>query len=90
MNRIIIDGNRIKSKEEFFTAVQNQIGAKRLIGRNLDALYDVLTSLTVHTVIEIHSRQLLESALGEYWKRIFWVLSDCLDENRDLELKIES
>ena len=87
MNRLIIDGNTIRSKENFFDAMRTQLGEDRLIGSNLDALYDVLTSITCHTVIEIINRPQLEESLGDYWQKIFWVLSDCLEENRDLKLE---
>ena len=88
-DRIIIDGNRIGSREELFDALRMQLGENRLIGSNLDALHDVLTSLTHHTVIEIRGGQKLEEALGDYWKRLMWLLNDCLDENRDLEVDTE-
>ncbi len=88
MNRIIIDGNLIDSKESFFRAVRSQVGEDKLPGSNLDALHDVLTSITVHTVIEVRDQAKLAETLGDYWKRIFWLLSDCLDENRDLKLEL--
>ncbi len=87
-NRIIIDGSHIGSREEFFEVLRLQIGAERLIGSNLDALYDALTTLTVHTVIEIHSETDLTAVLGDYWKKVLWMLNDCLDENENLELEI--
>ena len=88
MNRIIIDGNIIDSRDAFFNTVRSQVGADKLVGSNLDALHDVLTSITVHTVIEVQNRRLLEAALGDFWKRIMWVLTDCIDENRDLKLEL--
>ena len=88
MNRILIDGSLIDSREAFFSAVRSQVGEDLLIGSNLDALHDVLTSITSHTVIEIRNLHLLESGLGDYWKRIMWLLTDCLDENRDLQLEM--
>ena len=88
MNRIVIDGNHIASIETFFHILRSQLGEDRLIGSNLDALHDVLTSITVHTVIEIRNQAKLADTLGDYWKRIFWLLSDCLDENRDLKLDL--
>ena len=87
MNRIIIDGSRIGSREEFFEALRQQIGAGLLIGSNLDALSDVLTSLSQHTVIEIRGQQQLAESLGDYWKKVLWMLNDCLDENENLELE---
>ena len=87
MNRIIIDGSRIGSREEFFEVLRQQIGADLLIGSNLDALSDVLTSLSQHTVIEIRGQQQLAESLGDYWKKVLWMLNDCLDENENLELE---
>ncbi len=89
-NRIIIDGSRIGSREDFFEVLRLQIGAERLIGTNLDALHDALTSLTVHTVIEIHNEPDLEAVLGDYWKKVLWMLNDCLDENSNLELNTQA
>lgn len=88
MNRIIIDGCLIDSKEAFFHSLRSQLGANLLTGSNLDALHDALTSITVHTVIEVRNQAKLAETLGDYWKRIFWLLSDCLDENRDLKLEL--
>ncbi|MBR5488772.1 MAG: barstar family protein [Firmicutes bacterium] len=88
MNRIVIDGSVIDSKETFFHALRSQLGEDKLPGSNLDALHDVLTSITVHTVIEVRNQAKLAEALGDYWKRIFWLLNDCLDENRDLKLEL--
>ena len=88
MNRIVIDGNSISSRESLFHALRSQLGEDRLAGNNLDALHDALTSITVHTVIEVRNQAKLAETLGDYWKRIFWMLNDCLDENRDLKLEL--
>lgn len=87
MDRIRIDGSCISSREELFQALRGQLGEDRLMGSNLDALYDVLTSITSHTIIEIRHADQLEDHLGEYWKRILWMINDCLDENENLKLE---
>ena len=88
-NEIIINGADITSREEFFEAFRSQLGADLLIGSNLDALHDALTSITVPTGVTILERSELESALGDYWNRVFAMLMDCLDENSDLSLSFE-
>jgi RNAse (barnase) inhibitor barstar len=88
MNRIVIDGNTIDSREALFHALRSQLGEDRLAGNNLDALHDALASITVHTVIEVKSQAKLAETLGDYWKRMFWMLNDSLDENRDLKLEL--
>ena len=88
MNRIVIDGNTIDSRESLFHALRSQLGEDLLTGNNLDALHDALTSITVHTVIEVRNQAKLAETLGDYWKRMFWMLNDSLDENRDLKLEL--
>lgn len=82
----MIDGSTVLSREDFFETVRRQVGASRLIGSNLDALHDALTSLTTHTVLEIQGESQLAETLGDYWKRILWCINDCLDENENLKL----
>ena len=88
IDRIFIKGRDILSREDFFRTLRTQLGEDILIGSNLDALYDVLTCLTSHTVIEISEEDVLREALGDYWKKILWMLNDCLNENCNLELEI--
>ncbi|MBQ8563176.1 MAG: barstar family protein [Firmicutes bacterium] len=92
-NRIIIDGGRIGSREELFVQLRSQLQQQTgisdiLSGSNLDALHDALTSITTYTVIEIHSETQLSAMLGDYWKRVLWVINDCLDENDNLALEM--
>ena len=88
-DRIFIRGKEIVSRDDFYKSLRSQLGEERLIGSSLDALHDVLTSLTCHTVIEISEEETLREALGDYWKKILWMLNDSLDENRNLELVIK-
>jgi len=87
MDRIIIDGSRITGREDFFCCFRSQLGEEHLMGSNLDALHDALTSLSAHTIIEIRCQDRLAETLGAYWKRVLWMLNDCLDENRNLNLQ---
>jgi RNAse (barnase) inhibitor barstar len=89
-NEIIIDGAAITSREEFFESFRSCLGADLLIGSNLDALHDALTSVTVPTDITILSRPALEEILGDYWEAAFSMLMDCLDENCGLSLSFEA
>ena len=89
MNRITIDGSHIESREHLFQSLREQIGEDRLIGSNLDALYDVLTAFTEYTELEVFYEDRLTSNLGDYWKKLLWVINDCLDENENLKLIVK-
>ena len=86
IRKIIIDGADVTGREDFFDKFRQQLGEDVLIGSNLDALHDVLTSITCPTDITILSRPALEERLGDYCSRVFSVLMDCLDENCELSL----
>lgn len=86
---IIIDGSSVGSRQDFFDKFRHSLGADVLIGSNLDALHDALTSISCPTDITILSRPALEEVLGDYWNRVFSMLMDCLDENCELSLSFE-
>ena len=87
---IIVDGGAVNSRDEFFSTMRSQLGENILIGNNLDALHDALTSITCPTDITVLNRSSLESVLGDYWNRVFSMLMDCLDENCELSLSFEN
>jgi len=87
---IIIDGADVTCREEFFGKFRHYLGESVLIGSNLDALHDALTSITFPTDITILSRPSLEESLGEYWDAAYSMLMDCLDENCELSLSFEA
>lgn len=88
-NEIIIDGAAVSDRASFYDILRAQLGSDVLIGSNLDALHDVLTSITCPTDITILDRPALEESLGEYWNAVYSMLMDCLDENCELSLSFE-
>lgn len=89
IKEIIVDGSQVSSRGEFYDAIRIQIGGDLLIGNNLDALHDALTSITEPSDITIIERRLLEQNLADYWEKIYKVLMDCLDENYNLSVSFE-
>lgn len=43
--KIILDGNKINSEDDFHLEISNQLKLPSWYGRNLDALWDVLTGM---------------------------------------------
>ena len=83
IRRIDIDGEEIKSVSDFHDII-SEITDIVGYGRNLDALYDVLTSST--DLIVIHHANLLKKNLGAYAEKIFEVFDDALKENDALTI----
>ncbi len=86
---IIVDGSLISTKEEFFETLKRQLGEDILIGNNLDALHDALTSISHSVDITVLMRPMLEHNLGSYWDKIYRVIMDSLDENYNLSISFD-
>ncbi len=57
-------------------------------GRNLDALYDVLTCLNRELTIELDESSLLGSLEDRYYEKLLRMLRDAAEENPKVILKI--
>lgn len=76
MRKIIINGNKIDSREALFASLREQLPAGELYGNNLDALADVLTE-SADTEAEIVGMQALRDTLGDYADRLLRMLESC-------------
>ena len=88
MNEIIIDGSKIKTIDEFHDVIE-KISSVSGYGRNLDALYDVLTEMT-DTLIIIKYFDALNENLGDYADKILMVINDANEDNECLSVKFSS
>lgn len=76
MKKIVIDGDRIKNRQELFACLKRQLPSENFIGNNLDALYDVLTECAEPMEIEIREMDMLQEKLGSYAQRLVRVLNE--------------
>lgn len=88
--KIVIDGSLITTKEEFFDFMRLSLGSDILIGSNLDALHDALTTVSYSAEFIVEGRDLLEHNLGSFWDKVCEVFNDSLDENYNISLSFES
>ena len=89
MKIILIDGERIKNSAEMYAAVREVLPEGYLIGDNLDALYDALTSVAEPTGIILVNTEALRSAPGVRWHGLVRALEDATDENGYLSVLID-
>lgn len=85
---IILDGRLMTNKNAAHDRLAVQLELPRWYGRNLDALYDMLTGhlRPVHLVV-IHRQALLEQ-LGSYGQALMQTLSDAAGEVPGMELTV--
>lgn len=88
--KIVIDGSLITTKEEFYDFMRLSLGSDLLMGSNLDALHDALTTVSYSAEFIIEGQSLLEHNLGSFWDKVCEVFNDSLDENYNISLSFES
>lgn len=89
MEIIRIDGRELSTREavhDYFAACLHLPG---YYGRNLDALYDVLTERAAPTRLVICGQAALSAALGGYADALLGTLSDAAADNPALEIVYE-
>lgn len=85
MKEIIVNLNELDTREKLHDYFSSVLETQDWYGRNLDALYDELTSITEPTVIRCRKT---EEELPGYTKGLVRVLQDAAAENHNLTVEL--
>ncbi len=85
---LILDGEKISSKDELHKLMESVLDFPEWYGRNLDALYDCLTDLTEEVDIQLQNAEAFHRNLGDYADKVLWVLKDAEQTNLNIQLII--
>ncbi len=86
MIEIIIDGKDLRTKQQAHEFFAEQEGFPAKYGKNLDALFDVLTSMP-EVKVTVKGPQSIVDNLGEYGKKLLLVIKDACDRNPGIILE---
>ena len=64
MKRVIINFKKVTDRESFYDLIEKKLAPPDYFGRNLDALHDVLTEMSI--TLEVRSFAHLCEVLGDY------------------------
>ena len=82
---IILDGEQMRSRRAIHDYLAKQLGLPEHYGRNLDALYDLLTERGCPTRLVVQHKAALISQLGRYGTALCRTLEDAERANPNLE-----
>ncbi len=87
IKRYILDGKTIRSLDDVYDQLIQQLALPKQFGRNLDALWDVL-SIDIEGPYEIawHSSQTSRVVMGQNFERIMKVFRELESERNDFIL----
>ena len=86
--KLILDGEKISSKDELHKLMESVLDFPEWYGGNLDALYDCLTDLMEEVDIHLQNIEAFHQNLGEYADKLLRVLHDAEQANLNIQLTI--
>ena len=89
MKTAILNAREIPDKRALHATFAAQLDFPDWYGGNLDALYDLLSTVSLPCTLVIRDAPALEAALGEYARRLLRVLTDVCLANPAVSLRIE-
>ena len=86
MKTIVIDGGMMFTREAAHDYLALRLGFPDYYGRNLDALYDLLSEFAQPTRLVIYRHWELDAALGTYGAALLETMADAARDNPKLTL----
>lgn len=84
-----LDGCQIRDRASVHAHLKIQLGFPECYGKNLDALYDLLTERGTPLIIRLRNQDTMEDALGVYADLLISTLQQAAEENPMLEVQLE-
>jgi ribonuclease inhibitor len=81
-----IDIRDVRTRDELHSKVAEVLPLPEYYGRNLDALFDVLTESSEERVIEFITEPSVEEALGKYYRALTAMCRAAEEDNPNLEV----
>lgn len=89
MQEVYINGSEFDTPEEVHEFLADELDFPAYYGKNLSALYDVLTELSEDTRIVMNLSEVEDDSMIEMLERMAEVMTDAADANNYLEISIE-
>ena len=86
---IILDGRAMVDRPSTHTHLARQLELPTWYGRNLDALYDVLTELGTDTQIILEAPGAVIENLGKYGEALLRTMQEAAEENPHLSITLQ-
>ena len=89
MKRILLDGEKMNTKEEAHVYISKGLNFAQYYGKNLDALWDILSTYDVPIHIVFKNTEILKNNLEQYGNRLLKVFLEASEDNDNLFFEME-
>jgi ribonuclease inhibitor len=84
---ILLDGSKMKTREKAHEYIKQKLNFPDYYGMNLDALWDMLTTIVVDDLILYNKKAMLDN-LGEHGEILIETFKEAAEENRNMKFRI--
>ena len=88
MKRIVLNGEYMETIESSHSYLKDKLDLPDYYGKNLDALWDLLSTHGDKTRIELMNSHILVENLGDYGQSIIELFKEAGEENPNIEILI--
>ena len=88
MKKIILKGDLMTSRRRAHLHMQEKLDSKEYYGRNLDALWDVLSTYSQPIEIVLENKDKLLENLETYGESIIKIFEEAQSENSNINFKL--
>ena len=88
MKKIVLDCKEMTSQEKAHEYIMKKMNFPNYYGKNLDALYDILSTYDKEVYIKFINTESLTEALGEYGTFLIDVFKDAEEENKKIKFNM--
>jgi ribonuclease inhibitor len=89
MKKIYLDGSIVSKKEEIHLQIKERMGFPEYYGKNLDALYDMLSTWSEPVEVCILNPSSLFLSLGKYGHDFIKTIEEAHDANWRIKVSLE-
>lgn len=88
MKTIILDGEKMTSVENTHQYLATKLDFPKYYGKNLDALWDILSTVSEPVLIKLVNREKLINYLGDYAASLISIFFEVAEENEKIHFEI--
>lgn len=88
MKIVLLNGEKMTSKKNTFLHIKYKLNQPSFYGNNLDALWDILSSINEPINIILYNKVFMDKYLGEYANSIIEVFQESANSKDNIEFEI--
>ena len=88
MRTVLLNGKRMNTKKSTHLYLKRKLSFPAYYGKNLDALWDVLSTMSDETDIVLYNKENLDENLGIYGNTLLSVFNEAAESNKRIKFRV--